>query len=221
MPREKAYNSAVSDLLRLFPLDLVLFPEAPLPLHIFEPRYKEMISECLQQKQPFGIIRVVPGEDVNRLVEFGCTAEIIDVLRTYPDGRMDILTSGRRRFELMEINEDRDFIRGTVEFFEDEPEDTITANELAQLRNAALELHSDLLLLTETEDTVIDKESDLLSFQLASSLPVDLDFKQSLLEMRSERERMRTLLDYYNKIIPKLKMMVVGRKRAGGNGFIH
>jgi Lon protease-like protein len=134
---------------------------------------------------------------------------------------MDILTAGRRRFELMEINEDRDFIRGSVEFFDDEAEDTITPNELTQIRNSALELHSNLLLLTETEDTVVDKESDLLSFQLAASLPVDLDFKQSLLEMRSERERMRTLLDYYNKIIPKLKMIVVGRKRAGGNGYIH
>jgi Lon protease-like protein len=211
----------VSDLLRLFPLELVLFPETPLPLHIFEPRYKELISECLQQKQPFGIIRVLPGEKVNRLAEFGCTAEIIDVLRTYPDGRMDILTAGRRRFELMEINEDRDFIRGQVDFFADDPENTITSNELSLIRSRALELHSNLLLLTGADDTVLDKESDLLSFQLASSLPVDLDFKQSLLEMRSETERMRTLLDYYSKIIPKLKMMEVGRQRAGGNGYVH
>lgn len=211
----------MSDLLRLFPLELVLFPETPLPLHIFEPRYKELISECLQQKQPFGIIRVLPGEKVNRLAEFGCTAEIIDVLRTYPDGRMDILTAGRRRFELMEINEDRDFIRGQVDFFADDPENTITSNELSLIRSRALELHSNLLLLTGADDTVLDKESDLLSFQLASSLPVDLDFKQSLLEMRSETERMRTLLDYYSKIIPKLKMMEVGRQRAGGNGYVH
>src|SRR5437867_2958830 len=199
-------------LIHLFPLEVVLFPETPLPLHIFEPRYKEMISECLQQKEPFGVIRVLPGKDANRLAEFGCTAMVIDVLRTYPDGRMDILTAGRQRFELMEVNEDRDFLRGEIELFDDDSEQAVTANELAQMRNRALELHSELLLLADIEEPVLDKESDVLSFHLAASLPVDLDFKQAFLEMRSEQERMRTLLDYYSKIIPKLKMMEVGRK---------
>jgi Lon protease-like protein len=219
--RERRTIAAVSDLLRLFPLEVVLFPETALPLHIFEPRYKEMISECMQQKQPFGVIRVVPGEKVVRLAEFGCTARITDLLRAYPDGRMDILTTGGRRFELMEINEDRDFVRGEVEFFDDDADTTITPNELAHIRKRILELHANLLLLTDSEDTTVDKGTELLSFQLASALPVDLDFKQSLLEMRSEPERLKLLLDYYNKIIPKLKMMALGRQRAGGNGFIH
>jgi hypothetical protein len=77
------------------------------------------------------------------------------------------------------------------------------------------------LLLTDSEDTTLDKGTDLLSFHLAAALPVDLDFKQSLLEMRSEPERLKLLLDYYNKIIPKLKMMALGRQRAGSNGYIH
>jgi Lon protease-like protein len=211
----------VSALLRLFPLDLVLFPETPLPLHIFEPRYKEMIAECLQEKEPFGVVRVLPGKDVNRLAEYGCTAMVVDVLRTYPDGRMDILTAGRQRFELMEINEDRDFLRGEVELFDDDSEEAVTHVELAQMRSRALELNSELLLLADIEEPALDKDSEVLSFHLAASLPVDLDFKQSFLEMRSEHERMQTLLDYYSKIIPKLKMMAVGRKRAGGNGHVH
>jgi Lon protease-like protein len=221
MFRDERTIAAVSALLRLFPLELVLFPETPLPLHIFEPRYKQMISECLQQKEPFGVIRLLPGEKVNRLVEFGCTAEINDILRTYPDGRMDILTTGRRRFELMEINEDKDFIRGQVEFFDDDDENAITSKELENIRKRVLELHASLLLLTDSEDTATDEKTNLLSFHLAAALPVDLDFKQSLLEMRSEPERLKLLLDYYNKIIPKLKMMELGRKRAGGNGYIH
>jgi len=175
----------------------------------------------MQQKQPFGVVRVLPGENVNRLTEFGCTAEITDILRSYPDGRMDILTTGRRRFELMEINEDRDFIRGEVEFFDDDVENTVTPNELAQIRSRTLELHASLLLLTDSEDTTLDKGTERLSFQLAAALPVDLDFKQSLLQMRSEPERLKLLLDYYNKIIPKLKMMAIGRQRAGGNGYVH
>src|SRR5205823_3611813 len=118
----------------------------------------------------------------------------VDVLRAYPDGRMDILSNGRRRFELMEINEDRDFIRGQVEFFDDDPESSITANELSQIRRRTLDLHSKLLLLTDSEDTMLDKETELLSFQLAAALPVDLDLKQSLLETRSEAERLRKLV---------------------------
>jgi len=77
-------------LLPLFPLDLVLFPGASLPLHIFEPRYREMISECLDQKKSFGVVRA--KED--GVAEIGCTAEIITVTQKYPDGRMDIVTEG-------------------------------------------------------------------------------------------------------------------------------
>ena len=73
-------------LLPLFPLDLVLLPGVPLPLHIFEPRYKEMIKECLEKKSQFGIVRAKEEAFVNT----GCTAEIINVLKTYPDGRMNI-----------------------------------------------------------------------------------------------------------------------------------
>src|SRR6202451_1296158 len=83
----------LSTLLPLFPLDLVLLPGTPLPLHIFEPRYREMISECLDQNQQFGVLR---GKD-QELAEIGCTAEILTVTKKYPDGRMDIVTEGRAR----------------------------------------------------------------------------------------------------------------------------
>ena len=79
-------------LLPLFPLDLVLFPGAALPLHIFEPRYQEMISECLDRKKSFGVVRAKE----EGVAEIGCTAEIITVAKKYPDGRMDIVTEGTR-----------------------------------------------------------------------------------------------------------------------------
>jgi Lon protease-like protein len=80
----------MSALLPLFPLDLVLLPAVPLSLHIFEPRYKEMINECLTQNRHFGIVR----SKEEALASIGCTAEIINVMKTHPDGRMDILTEG-------------------------------------------------------------------------------------------------------------------------------
>jgi len=87
----------VSSLLPIFPLELVLLPGVPLPLHIFEPRYKEMIAECLEQKKPFGVVRA----SSDGVAEIGCTAEIMSVTKKYDDGRMDILTRGVERFEVI------------------------------------------------------------------------------------------------------------------------
>ena len=77
-------------LLPLFPLEVVLLPGTPLPLHIFEPRYKEMIGECLANDAPFGVVRALE----EGIAEVGCTAEIITVTKEYPDGRMDLICRG-------------------------------------------------------------------------------------------------------------------------------
>src|SRR3954470_15568187 len=89
------YNFRVSKLLALFPLDAVLFPDAPLPLHIFEPRYKEMMRDLLESREHFGVVRTTEGG----FEQIGCTAEIVGVAKQYEDGRMDIVTEGRQRFE--------------------------------------------------------------------------------------------------------------------------
>jgi len=97
----------MSTLLPLFPLEVVLLPGTPLPLHIFEPRYREMVSECLAQEKHFGVVRA-KDEGV---AEIGCTAEILTVTKKYSDGRMDIVTEGRERFEVMQVNQDRSFLQ--------------------------------------------------------------------------------------------------------------
>src|SRR5271155_2912576 len=97
-------------LLPLFPLDLVLLPGTPLPLHIFEPRYKELIRTCLGERTKFGVIRAAEGG----IVRVGCSAEIVDVVRTYPDGRMDILTMGRQRFAVHDVDQDSEYLRADV-----------------------------------------------------------------------------------------------------------
>ncbi|HUS18504.1 MAG TPA: LON peptidase substrate-binding domain-containing protein [Terriglobales bacterium] len=203
----------MSDLLPLFPLDLVLFPETPIPLHIFEPRYKEMVGECLREKRTFGILR----SNGQKIAQAGCTAEIIDLLRTYPDGRMDILTMGQRRFSVLEINDERSFFRGSIEYFEDEPGTAATSD----LKQSTLDMHAELEKLASLDALRFDPDNPYVSFQLAAQLPVDLDFKQALLEMRSEEERLRVLLDYYAKIIPKLQAMRFGKNRSEGNGWVH
>src|ERR1700726_2992722 len=117
--------------LPLFPFQVVLLPDAELPLHIFEDRYKEMIAEVLRDKIEFGV--VLANEE--GIVNTGCTAIVERVLREYPDGRLDILTLGRRRFEIERVNEDRAFLRGEVDYFDDEdatpPEDEFRARAIA------------------------------------------------------------------------------------------
>src|SRR5438132_11436427 len=100
----------MSILLPLFPLDMVLLPGVPLPLHIFEPRYREMISECLAQEKPFGVVRVKE----EGVAEIGCTAEIITVTKKYPHGRMDMVTEGRERCEVMHMDQKGSYPRVEV-----------------------------------------------------------------------------------------------------------
>jgi len=203
----------VSILLPLFPLDLVLLPGTPLPLHIFEPRYREMVTECLKNKVPFGVVRAKE----EGVAEIGCTARITDVVKTYPDGRMDILTEGQRRFEIMELNQERSFLRAEVLYLDDEPA-AAAADEIAQ----AVELHGQIAALAGSDPGAsANLEPRRLSFQLAGSLPLDLDFKQTLLGMKSEAERVPAVVSYFGALLPGLRRAVNARKKAGGNGRVH
>src|SRR5260370_25983207 len=100
----------MSSLLPIFPLELVLLPGVPLPLHIFEPRYKEMIAECLEQNKPFGVVRA----SSDGVADIACTAEIMSVTKKYDDGRMHILTRGADRRKLIQVNEDRSFLQAEI-----------------------------------------------------------------------------------------------------------
>jgi Lon protease-like protein len=202
----------VGSLLPLFPLDVVLFPGLPLPLHIFEPRYKEMIGECLEQKKFFGVVRV-QGES---LADVGCTAEILAVTKTYDDGRMDIVTQGRDRFEVLEVNQERAFLRGQVVYVTDEPEPP-SQEELSH----AVELHRQILALANATQDLPTGEDAMLSYHLAGSLPLDLDFKQKMLNLRSEAQRIQSVITYFEAILPRLRHAVQIRHKAGGNGHSH
>jgi len=195
----------------LFPLDLVLFPGAPLPLHIFETRYKEMISECLEQKKPFGMVRATK----DAVAEVGCTATILTVKKKYDDGRLDIDTEGRQRFEIIQLNQERAFLQGEVVFFDDDPGNISDSDA-----KAALQLHTQLFDILG-QQTELEPSDSCNSFQLAHELPVDLDFKQALLEMKSERQRMETLVEYYKATIPRVERTLHVRQKASGNGHVH
>lgn len=203
----------MSALVPLFPLDLVLLPAVPLPLHIFEPRYKEMINECLSQNRHFGIVRS-KGE---ALASIGCTAEIINVLKTYPDGRMDILTEGKRRFELLELNRERSFLQADVVYLDDEDDPAATP-----AIETALRFHGEIMKLAGAEPEDAEKaDKSQLAYRLAGSLPFDPDFQQALLEMNSEADRMRAIVSFFERILPVLQQSANAKRKAGGNGHVH
>jgi Lon protease-like protein len=169
-------------LLPLFPLQVVLLPGAELPLHIFEDRYKEMIGEVIRDRLEFGVILA----NEKGIVNTGCTALIDKVLREYPDGRMDILARGRRRFEIMMLNDERPFLRGSVEFFDDEEESPVAP----EARQRAIDGYR------EVSKEAVDLDQPQLSFRLAQPV-VDLGFRQSMLTSRSEADRIRQLADFF------------------------
>ena len=196
-------------LLPLFPLDVVLLPGAPLPLHIFEPRYKEMIGECLANSTPFGVVRALD----EGVAEIGCTAEIVTVTKEYPDGRLDLFAEGRKRFEVLELNRKRSFLQAEILLIADEsgavaPED----------KTRAIQAHFEILSLAGAVQDLSAADQSALSFYLAGSLPLDLDFKQKLLAMRSESQRIQAVVAYLESILPNLRRAARVRQKAGGNG---
>lgn len=199
-------------LLPLFPLEVVLLPGTPLPLHIFEPRYKEMIGECLANSTPFGVIRALE----NGIAEVGCTAEIITVTKEYPDGRMDLICEGRARFEVLEVNQERSFLRAEVLLVPDDVAVTVEGE-----KERAIQLHLEILSLAGAVQDLSSANQNQLSFHLAGSLPLDLDFKQQLLAMRSEAKRIEAVAAYLEAVLPKLRRASKVREKAGGNGHVH
>jgi Lon protease-like protein len=193
-------------LLPLFPLQVVLLPGGELPLHIFEDRYKEMIGEVLRGELAFGNEFGVVLSSEKGIVNTGCTATVDQVLRRYPDGRMDILTRGRRRFEIVKLDDQRPFLRGSVDFFDDfDDDDPGEGNESrpasAEVVQRAIDGYNELLALSGSAPSQGDAP---LSYRLTQPVP-DLGFRQAMLTIRSETERMRKLADF----LP----MYVGRQR--------
>ena len=205
-------ESIVKALLPLFPLDLVLLPGVPLPLHIFEPRYKEMMKECLEQKRSFGIVRSQGEEFAN----IGCSAEIMNVLKTYPDGRMNILAEGQQRFEVLEVNQERAFLQAEVFYLEDEHDLPSAADT-----EKAILLHGQIMELAGAQPEEMEKAGTAqLAYRLAGSLPFDPDFQQALLEMSSEAERVRAIISFFERILPVLHRNARAKRKAGGNGHV-
>jgi Lon protease-like protein len=200
-------------LLPLFPLQLVVFPRTRLPLHIFEERYKEMVGNAIRDESEFGIVLAKNDGIVNA----GCTVKVEKVMEMYPDGRMDVVTRGERRFEIDGLNEEKDYLQAEVSYFDDDDLAQAPSDE----REKAIRQYKVLSKLDSARNhSDPDMNDPQLSFQLAQAVP-DLDFLSLLLRRRSETERLKELNHFLSGFLPKQQAIERMRELAPTNGFGH
>ncbi len=196
----------------LFPLTVVLLPGMTLPLHIFEHRYKRMMKTVIDEEIPFGV--VLSRE--NGIATVGCTAVVRRVARTYPDGRMDIITLGESAYRIRAVHKDKEYLEATVDMMAEDfqPGPRATAAEL-------LTLFTDCHLLIHGSppgDINIDDQSDgLLAYRIASALPLELETLQELLEIRVEAQRRLKLISRLNQLLPQLVQIEHMRVKSAVN----
>lgn len=180
-------------------------------MHIFEPRYREMVKTSLEEKSEFGMLLALP----NGVARVGCTAEILEVIKRYADGRMDILTIGRAQFRVVELLTANPLMEGHVDYLEDResPGNPRVTRELLELFEAC---HT--LIFEDYPKNLKGAFSETLAHLVAASLPMDLLWKQQILELRSEADRQERLVAYLREWAPHLQKKEAMRQRAGGNG---
>ena len=199
----------------LFPLGLVLLPQMPLPLHIFEERYKLMIGECIDSHTAFGLV-FFNGSDIQTI---GCTASIVGVLKRYSDGRLDILTHGEKRFVIKDMYDRKPYLEGRVAFFEDEPdENTEACQELARRGMALLKQFTTIAEMQDGYSFSETPDSRSVSFVIAGCEGFSKEEKQRFLEMTSTYNRLKKCVAALGKIIERTKITAEIRKIIGGNG---
>lgn len=201
----------------LFPLGLVLLPQMPLPLHIFEERYKLMIGECLERKAAFGIV-FFNGSDIQTI---GCAAHILKVLKRYRDGRLDILTRGTERFMIKDIYDRKPYLEGRVIFIEDEPEaNKDGCNRLARSAMTLLEQFTAIAGIQDGYGFAEKLDARSISFLIAGCEGFSMEEKQRFLEMTSTYKRLEKCVASLEKIIERTKITAQIRRIIGGNGDV-
>jgi ATP-dependent Lon protease len=222
----EAYDkvTGVSEL-PIFPLALVLFPGVPLPLHIFEPRYRQMLTDVRAGNSLFGVSYFDPSsseKDMPAPGHVGCVAEVTET-QMMPDGRSNILTVGIIRYRLEEyVERDDPYLLARVSYFEDEEEDPNLLGESARdvadtftrIARAVRTINDERANLPDISDT----EPQRLSFLVAAAMEVDTDVKQDLLELRSTAERLQRLRNMLSRAVTSYEERARVHELAKGNG---
>lgn len=203
--------------LRLFPLNAVLFPGAALNLHVFEPRYKQMIGECLENGEGFGVVLIREGTETGDPTvephQVGSIAEIVEVAQL-PFGRFYLTTVGRERFRIRKILSRDPFLTVEADFLpESESDPAETAGLHERVREIFLQ-YMDVLAQFTAEPASVDLPADATgaSYIIADALQVGDAVKQRLLEINSTKQRLTAELRFLRRLLPQMKRLLERRE---------
>ena len=206
--------------LPLFPLSVVLFPGNPLPLHIFEPRYRRMLADCLAADRRFGLTPAVDEAAVPGPGSIGCVAEV-RLNQELPDGRSNIVVLGGTRFVVGQLlQESLPYLVAMVQDFDDDKGTEPSADELTSLRQLSREYLAGLRELNDEapEEPTLPEDAASLSFHVAGNLECDLAVKQRLLAERSTARRIRSLIMLLPVLNTAVENGIKVHRRAHSNG---
>jgi len=209
------FSDLPTEILPLFPLNVVLFPQSQLHLHIFEDRYKILVSECITYDTVFGIT-LVHEQDVRTI---GCTAAVKEVVKRYDDGRMDIVVEGRRRFHLHNFVEaPHPYYSGRISWLEDIAEDVDE-----QLRLQAVNLHNQFVKVVFSgmvQQVHVNDVRKARSFHLVQKSGMELIQRQVFLSMNSENNRLKFLIQHLESLLPLLASKKSVEEMAKNDGYV-
>jgi Lon protease-like protein len=211
--------------LPVFPLPLVLFPDAPLPLHIFEERYRRMLADVRASNNLFGLSYFVPDSELADrppVGHIGCATEVIEV-QPLPDGRSNILTMGVARYRIAEyVERGEPYLVARVEFFVDEEEDAgIVGRRAEEVAELFMRIARAMRTANAERGTLPELPQDdpeRLSFLVAAVVEMDAETKQRLLETRSTSERLRRLHTMLAQAVSAYEERARTHELARGNG---
>lgn len=195
----------------IFPLSIVAFPGEELNLHIFEERYKEMVLDCIENKMPFGLVPVIN----NKQASIGTVINILEVFKTYENGSMDIKNLGKNAFELEEFTnviEGKLYPGGRINILEDD------VTEDFKLKVKVLKLRDELYHILKLDPTLKTKLESLTSYNIAHKIGLSLTQELSLLQMRSEKNRLQMIHDHLEMLIPSLLEVEEMKRKVKLNG---
>lgn len=186
----------------LFPLGIVLLPTERVPLHIFEPRYRELVGECIESDAEFGLLYA----DEDGVREVGTRARVAAVLERFDDGRLNIVVEGGGRFRVEQLTRGRSFLTALVADVDDEPGE-VKPETAAQAAGAFRALAA--LAGAEAEEP--DESSPQLSYELAAQVELAAEAKQGLLETGSEQERLERVAE----LLDGARRMLIAARELG------
>jgi len=205
--------------LRLFPLNAVLFPGAALNLHIFESRYKQMISECLESGEGFGVALIAGGAEAGdpnvTPHDVGSIAEIVDV-QPLPFGRYYVSTVGRERFRITEIVSREPYLTVEAELLaDDEPQRGAGIEDLTERVRALFFEYLELVVEFSGQETIawIPDDAQDASYLIGDTLQIAVAFKQRLLELDTAEERLVAERDFLESLLPRLRRLLERRRK--------